>query len=367
MKAPSVTQVVILVSIGCCVIACLGLGALVMTQPQVASLLWVVLVSPDVLWLASLFFFGVAVATAIWGIAQNLEVRSNLFVWRRRLNENVAPSAPSSGKRAYGHAFFENVERATEPFFRSRLGKGLGDDWRTAWHSRFRWHSLVFLGVAFILTLALGTRATGGSLVGSVLACLTVGLLIVWTHGRADDERNRFQRQLPEVLDALSRSLQAGQSLAQAIEFVASQMADPAGHEFGIMTQGIAQGRTIEQAFRILYEHWPSEDVELVIEGVKLQHKIGGNIVQMMQEIAAVIRQRVKVEQDIRNLTAQGRMSAVVTAGLVPFSTAMLWILNPKYSDILRTTFVGQILLTIAILLTISGMALIWRISMVEY
>ncbi len=144
-------------------------------------------------------------------------------------------------------------------------------------------------------------------------------------------------------------------------------MADPAGREFKIATRELKLGRTIEQVLGHRNERWPSEDLLLVIEGVKIQYKIGGNIVQMMEEIAALIRQRVKLEQDIRNMTAQGRLSGIIVTSMVPFSTVMLWMLAPKYSDILRTSVEGHLCLTTAIILTAIGGAVIWRISLVKY
>jgi tight adherence protein B len=226
--------------------------------------------------------------------------------------------------------------------------------------------SLIFavffiIGVGVVLGILLNTTAILSSF---ATFTLLIGFFVL-IYSRARFQRQLFQDQFPGVLDRLADSLQAGFSLPQAIEFVIPNLSQPSSGEMGKISDQIRMGFTVDQALRELYQRRPSEDVRILVEGLTLQRQVGGNMAAMMREMAEMVRGRVELENEVRTMTAQGRLSAVVIALLVPVSLGLLS-LFPGYTDVLFQTTVGNLVLIAAGILELIGGAIVIRLIRIE-
>jgi len=181
---------------------------------------------------------------------------------------------------------------------------------------------LVVCAAIAVVTGAILLRLTALPVAMAVLAGLAagVGLPLLVLHRRRRQRLAAFGEQLPEALDMMVRSLQAGHPIASAIGMVAGEMADPAGSEFGIVVDEMTYGLDLHTALRNLSERIPHPDLKFFIVVVQIQHQTGGNLAEVLGNLATVIRDRFNLKTKVKVITAQGRSSAFVLA-LMPFLT----------------------------------------------
>ncbi len=234
---------------------------------------------------------------------------------------------------------------------------GLGD---RATHMIFVWVVCTGLGSALIEWLSGSVLLAG---LGSLL--VTIGLATVVAL-RALAMRRRFAEQLPDLLDRLADCLEAGFSLPQAFEFVRPNMPEPASSETLAVVRQVNLGYSIDEALEQLGRRRPGPELELLIEGLVLQRQLGGNMTDLMRGVAGFVRTRQALEAEVRTLTAQGRLSAVVIALLVPASLILLSFFPGYVTELLRTT-IGNLILVAAAMLELLGAAIVARVVRVEY
>ena len=174
-----------------------------------------------------------------------------------------------------------------------------------------------------------------------------------------------FFDQLPDILDRLAGSLQAGFSLPQAVGFIAGNLPEPSATEIKRLYQQIQFGSTVEEALGKLYARKSNQAVHLLVEGLSLQRQVGGNIVDMMFDLADLVRQKVELKSQVQTLTSQGRISALVLALLLPVSLGLLS-LFPGYIDVLFDTRTGNLVLIGAGCLELIGAVIIYELIKVD-
>ena len=140
----------------------------------------------------------------------------------------------------------------------------------------------------------------------------------------------------PEVREPASRpltliasSLRSGYSFLRAIQVVGQEMPDPIAEEFRRTVAESNLGVPTEQALGRMVERVPSYDLDLVVTAVNIQLQVGGNLAQILDTIAATIRERVRNQREIAALTAEGKLSGWVCAGMPPIMCAIMTALNP--------------------------------------
>ncbi|MBZ9845740.1 type II secretion system F family protein [Mesorhizobium sp. CA5] len=163
------------------------------------------------------------------------------------------------------------------------------------------------LTVASVLSLLIGVSA-----LAAVISFLLIGLVLpLLVLRRARNKRiQKFAKQLPDALDMIVRSLRAGHPASVAIGLVAREMPDPLGTEFGIVSDEITFGLSMEQAVRKLAQRVGFEGLNLLSVSLSIQAKTGGNLTGILHNLSAVLRERQKLVMKIRALSAEGRMSA---------------------------------------------------------
>jgi tight adherence protein B len=185
---------------------------------------------------------------------------------------------------------------------------------------------------------------------------------------RAEQQKlKKFNQQLTDALSIISNSLRAGHSFMQAMELVSKEMPDPIGKEFGRTFRDISLGTTLEEALRKLGRRVASDDLDLIITAVLIQRQIGGNLAEIMDNISDTIRDRIRIQGEIKTLTAQGRLSGIVI-GLMPlFLIGMMLLLNPEYLLPLFKSSLGLLMLSMGIIGEIIGVVIIKKIVTIDF
>lgn len=174
--------------------------------------------------------------------------------------------------------------------------------------------------------------------------------------------RKKFNEQIADALVLISSSLRSGYSFMQAIEMVGREMHPPISEEFYRVLREINLGVTTDEAMNHMAERINSVDLDLVVTAVLIQRQIGGNLTEILDNIANTIRDRVKIAGHIKTLTAQGRMSGIIIS-MLPFVLAFLIsFINPGYMDPLFNQTIGYVMVGGALLSEVVGIILIRNI-----
>jgi tight adherence protein B len=227
---------------------------------------------------------------------------------------------------------------------------------------------------AFLLLSAVLAAAGAAAcvlLLRSPLAALPAGavlgaLPLAWAHRRKVRRTERFERAFPAALDVLTGALRSGLALPAAIQVVAEECADPVATEFTILFEETRLGVDTRDALRNLAERVDSRELHLFVIAVLLQRETGGNLAEILDGAAHVIRERIRILGDVRALTAQARLSAgilsVLPVGLAVFILATA----PDYLGVLLRESFGRWMLAGAAALQVVGYLLMRRIARIE-
>jgi len=158
---------------------------------------------------------------------------------------------------------------------------------------------------------------------------------------------NRLNAQLPEVGRLLSNSLQAGLSIQQAIELVARELPSPAGYEFGLLSQELKLGAAVEYALESLIRRLPSDELEVMVTAILVQHRVGGNLAKALSAISHTMRQRQKLSDEIKTMTAEVRFSSKVMPLLPVGFLILMRTMSPEFIAPLFQHPLGWVVLTI--------------------
>ncbi|ESH89090.1 pilus assembly protein TadB [Cupriavidus sp. HPC(L)] len=170
--------------------------------------------------------------------------------------------------------------------------------------------------------------AAGGALLAAALPCLR-------TLAQRQRRLKRMEAQLPDAIDMISRLLRAGHSFAGALGTVGQEMKAPLGPEFRLAFEEINYGVSLDDALTSLAMRVPVGDLRYFVIAVLIQRESGGNLAEVLDTISRLVRERLKLFDKIRVLSAEGRLSAWIL-GLLPFGTAgLISVLNPGFLDVL--------------------------------
>ncbi len=218
------------------------------------------------------------------------------------------------------------------------------------------------------LILHAGSNASVGSvIVGSLFAAVGAGLMAhifvgtlpldlaaVAAGGASRWFLLRFQRSkrtskfataLPDAIELMARALRAGHSMSSSIEIVAEQSVEPLASEFAIVFQQQKFGIPFRDAILQLGDRVPSKDLHFLITAILVQKETGGDLTEILDRTTDVIRDRVRIEGEIRTHTAQGRLTGWILSGLPLIMLGIISIINPSYGHVLFTDPIGQKLL----------------------
>jgi tight adherence protein B len=220
--------------------------------------------------------------------------------------------------------------------------------------------------------IAVGTTAvvfvlTGGDLVLCCVALLC-GVLLPWTYlGRKRNKRLKaFNAQLPATLQLMAGSLQAGLSLAQGMDTIVREGADPVAGEFRRALVETRLGVQVEDALDSVAERMGSDDFRWTVMAVRIQRDVGGNLAELMLNVATTMREREYLRRQVKSLSAEGRFSAYILLSMPPGILLYEWVSNRHYLTPLFTTGIGWLLMALMGVLMFLGGFMMMRLIKLE-
>ena len=175
-----------------------------------------------------------------------------------------------------------------------------------------------------------------------------------------------FERQFPEVIDLLARSVRAGHSFTSGMEIVATDLPEPVATEFRTTFDEQRFGLPLRDALFGLCNRVPLIDVRLFVIALLVQKETGGNLVEILENLSHVIRERFRIAGEVRIRTAQGRLTAAILLALPIGMLLILRVIAVDYVSVLFTTDLGRMLLIGAGVMQVLGAIVIWRIIQIK-
>lgn len=188
-------------------------------------------------------------------------------------------------------------------------------------------------------------------LLGAALAIVPLQYLLYLRRKRLQ----RFEHQLPEALDLIGRALRAGHAFSGALQMAGEELPDPIGEEFRQTFDEINFGVPNATALENLASRVPSTDLGFFVIAVLIQRETGGNLSEVLDNISAIIRDRLKLFGKVRALSAEGKFSAITLAVLPIVTAFLLYLINPAFISLLWTEQVGKYLIGVCIVFILLG------------
>jgi len=226
---------------------------------------------------------------------------------------------------------------------------------------------VILLAVAFATSLLTATL-TGGNLiaVAVVLVASAVGVRWYVSH-KAERRRDQFTSQLGSTLQLMSSHLRTGYGLSQAFDVVARESESPTAEEFGRVVSEHRLGRDSSDALHSMSRRMGSDDFEWVVEAIDIHREVGGDLAEVLDNVAKTIRDRDHMRRQVQSLSADGRISATVLMALPIVMLVWLRLTNPDYVSVLFTRTSGRIALTGAGTLMLIGFVWLRRIIRIKF
>lgn len=213
-------------------------------------------------------------------------------------------------------------------------------------------------GFMFLLVL----NFLGNSLLAIVAAFIGGIMPYLYVHRRRRQRKEEFDALLPEAIELITNALKSGFSLESALRMAAKEIPDPVGIELAVAFEEQNLGVSLSDALAGLSNRVQSEDLDLFITTLLIHKKTGGNLAEVLEKIGNTVRERFRLEKEIRIFTAQGRFSGVILVLLPIIVSIIIWLINPSYLKILIEEKTGKYLLGIAVIMQIVGIWVINRI-----
>lgn len=186
----------------------------------------------------------------------------------------------------------------------------------------------------------------------------------IWLHRKRRLRLGRIEQQMPEALELMSRTLRAGHALSTAIKTASDELPLPLAAEFRIVFDEVSYGVPMPDALKDMTERMPGSDVAFFVVATLIQRETGGNLAELLDTIAKIIRERLKLFEQVQVYSAEGRLSAWIL-GLLPIGlAAVLYMVNPSFMQTLWTDPAGIRMLIAVVVLMVVGV--IWMRSVIR-
>src|SRR6516225_12239427 len=176
----------------------------------------------------------------------------------------------------------------------------------------------------------------------------------------------KFEELFPDAIDTLARAVRAGHAYTTALELIAHEIAEPVAGEFRMLFEEQKFGLPVRDALMNLTERMPLVDVKFFVTAVMLQRETGGNLAEILDNLSYVIRERFKIQRQVRVFTAQGRLTMLLLMGMPPVIVVMMMTLNPTFIRPLFADPIGHFLLVAGIALQTVGYFVIRKIIRIQ-
>jgi tight adherence protein B len=278
-------------------------------------------------------------------------------------HEGLQPGGENSLLRALDEGPLPNVERAAR-----KAIKGSGFE---------RWLEQTGTGLSlsavFLISLLLGILLAGLALLFSrQVVALPIGFavgvclpMLVLKHRRTA-RLYKFEEHFPEALDLLSRGIRAGHAFSAGMKMVADELEEPVGPEFRKAFDEQNFGLPLKESLNNLSERVPLLDVRFFATAVLIQRETGGNLSEILDNLASVVRERFKIRRQVRVHTAHGRFTGWVLMALPAFLAVALTFINPEHMQLLFDDRLGQMMIVVSLLMQTVGFFWIRQVIKIE-
>ena len=225
----------------------------------------------------------------------------------------------------------------------------------------------------------IGICGLSGVVVGLVAYVLSSRAEVAWVavlvgailpYAYASIRRNRrfekFEELFPEAIDTLARAVRAGHAFTTALEMITGEISEPIAGEFRQLYEEQKFGMPVRDALMNLTERVPLVDVKFFVTAVMLQRETGGNLAEILDNLSYVIRERFKIQRQVRVYTAQGRLTMALLMGMPPIIVAVMLVLNPGFIRPLFADPIGHALVVGGITLQTLGYFVIRKIIRIQ-
>jgi tight adherence protein B len=197
---------------------------------------------------------------------------------------------------------------------------------------------------------------------------LLVGFILPYSYASMMRQRrfNKFDELFPQAIDTLARAVRAGHAFTTALEMITNEIPEPIAGEFRQLYEEQKFGMPVRDALMNLTARVPSVDVKFFVTAVMLQRETGGNLAEILDNLSYVIRERFKIQRQVRVYTAQGRLTMALLMGMPPIIVVVMMAINPAFIKPLFSDPIGHTLLVGGITLQTVGYFVIRKIIRIQ-
>lgn len=230
----------------------------------------------------------------------------------------------------------------------------------------FLFAQLALATLAGLVGVLVGWDFVGGPFAGIAAALIGFFAPLVWLRTRVAARQTAFEQGLPDALDRITGALRAGYGLEYGFDLVAREGSGPCAEEFGQILQELNLGGDLEEALARLTVRVTSEDARLLATAVAVQRRTGGNLVEVLGQMALMLRERDRLRRDVRVITTAPRVSGYVVALLPVLTTGVMYVTSKYYIETLLSDPVGKLAAVVGGCLVLVGLFLNHRIAQVD-
>jgi len=225
----------------------------------------------------------------------------------------------------------------------------------------------VILCLLVAIVMAVVVLVASHHLAAALIAAIVGGVMpIFWLKHKRAARMKKFEEQFPDALDLLSRALRAGHAFQTAMGMVAEELPVPVGVEFKKAFEQQNFGLPVREVLDLMAERVPHLDVKFFVTAVTIQRETGGNLAEILDNLAHVVRERFKILRQVRVHTAHGRFTGYVLLALPAALAVALMFINPDHMKLLFTERMGQQMIGGAIVMQSIGYVWIRKIVKIE-
>ena len=199
---------------------------------------------------------------------------------------------------------------------------------------------VMVMGILTVVAFFLLSFMTGAGLAVKFVVSIVmgVGAVFVWVNNTAKKRLGMIEEQLPDAVELMVRSLRVGHPFSSALQIVAKEVPDPLGTEMGVISDEAAYGRDVGEALKHMAERIDMQDLRFLAVAVTIQQTSGGNLAEILDGLAKVVRARFKLFRRVRAITAEAKWSGMFLSIFPIVALVMINVIQPDYYDDVKET-----------------------------
>jgi tight adherence protein B len=304
-----------------------------------------------------------AVILLAWGAARVVMLLADAD--SRRLKQRLNQEGRAEGESESQSLVTHSQTGLSGQMSQMRLFAGLN---RKVLQAYPRMPLVKFLGICALCGFVAFMLAAALAPLGLTIPAALIGAYIpvVMVNAKRSSRQRAMTLQLPEALDFLCRILRAGHSFSTGLQMMGEELPEPLGGEFHRCHSQHSLGQPLESALREMTTRIESSDFAFFVTAVLIQRQTGGDLTVLLNNISSTVRQRIRVQQQMRAKTAEGRFSGYILVAFPVVMFAIMYLMNPNYVGVMLHDSTGQTMLGMAVGLQLAGLWSIRRITSAE-